>query len=355
MRILELPKGATARQWGLVHGETFREEIAEIGAIRLGLTARVGGFASEAEILELARGHMPVLESFDRDLYDEVVGIAQGAGVSEALVVVANHYTDLRDLGPSMTAEIEDDCTAVLSKTPEGLILGQTWDIHASASPYTLMIHKPADERAPEAWLFSITGCVGMTGLNAAGVAVTINNLKSYDACVGVLWPALVRRMLCETSAKGALDVLMSAPIGSGHHYVMADPHQCFAVETSGKLRRVIFDDPEGTLIHTNHCLDPVVGACSAVAPTSTTYERFEHMTQDVGARPVEGFDDMWARLATHEGYPRSICTHLNTPSNPHAVATCGGTVYDMAGRRLRAAAGCMVDNPNQIFTLDPL
>ena len=84
MRNLELPPGASFRQWCQIHGESFKKEIAEISQIRLGLTTRVGEFDSEATVLDLARQHMPVLERFDRDLYEEVVGIAEGAGIDEA-------------------------------------------------------------------------------------------------------------------------------------------------------------------------------------------------------------------------------------------------------------------------------
>ncbi len=357
MRILDLPAGATPRQWGRLHGESFRNEIKEIGAIRLDLCARVGGFAGEGEVLALARAHMPTLEAFDADLHAELVGIAEGAGVDEGLIVVVNHYTDLRDLGPAFTGSRGGDvggCTAALARTPQGAFLGQTWDMHGSATPFVIGLNVPASQGAPAALMLSITGCVGMAGLNGAGVGVTINNLRSFDAAIGVVWPALVRRLLRERSARVAFDLLMDSPIASGHHYLIADPDEGFGVETSGQLRRVVFDDPNGTFVHTNHCLDPEVEACSAVAPGSTTFERYDLMTASIRERPVEGFEDLWARFASHEGYPRSVCTHMSSPEKPHATDTCGAAVFDLAGRRIRAAAGCIVQNPSALFQLTP-
>ncbi len=35
-----------------------------------------------------------------------------------------------------------------------------------------------------------------MAGVNSSGVGVTINNLSSTDARIGVIWPALVRKAL---------------------------------------------------------------------------------------------------------------------------------------------------------------
>lgn len=265
-------------------------------------------------------------------------------------ILVNNHYTDLRDLGPAMDPTPKDDCTVALASTPEGRVLVQTWDTHATATPYVLMIHVPESERGPASWVFSIAGCLGMSGLNTAGLGVAINNLKSRDARIGLVWPALVRRLLLEREARPALDVLMSSPLGSGHHYVIANDRESFSVETSGQLKEIIFDDPQGTLIHTNHCLSGEVGACSAVAPTSTTFERYDRMEASLRDQPPQGVMDLWSRFANHDGYPRSICTHLATEDNPHGVSTCGASLMDLSQRRIWAVTGCMVEHPLMRF-----
>ncbi|MEZ4609969.1 MAG: hypothetical protein R2838_06930 [Caldilineaceae bacterium] len=42
---------------------------------------------------------------------------------------------------------------------------------------------------------FTITGCVGMIGMNEHGVAVGINNLLGRDGRPGVHWPFVVRHV----------------------------------------------------------------------------------------------------------------------------------------------------------------
>ncbi len=349
-RRLELPKGASPRRWGQIHGESFAQEIKEVTAIRLGLCVRVGGFDGPKPVLELAKKHLKVLEDFDKDLHEELMGIAEGSGVDAPSILVNNHYTDLRDLGPAMDPTPKDDCTVALAHTKEGRVLVQTWDTHASATPYVMMLRVPESERGPASWVFSIVGCLGMSGLNTAGVAVAINNLKSKDARIGLVWPALVRRMLLERQAKGAFDILMDSPLGSGHHYVIADTKEAFAVETSGHLKEVIFTGSEGTLVHTNHCLSDEVGACSAVAPTSTPSERYDRMEASLRDAPPVDIPDLWSRFASHEGYPRSICTHLATEDNPHGVSTCGASVMAVHSKQIWAVTGCMVENPLEEF-----
>jgi isopenicillin-N N-acyltransferase-like protein len=351
VRTLRLPKNAPPRERGRAHGETFRREIHEIASIRTELAIAQGRLPNEASVLAIAALHLPVLAAFDEALSEELIGIAEGADLDPARIVVVNHYTDLKDLGPEAleAREGDEDCSAIAAKAQHAL-LGQTWDMHGSAAPYVAMIHVPEFEARPEAWMLSIVGCLGMTGMNASGVGVCINNLKSHDARVGVVWPALVRRMLAEREAEAALHVLMTAPMSSGHHYLIASAERAYGVETSGRLKEIVWQSEwsDGDrYVHTNHCLGSSIEKVSWVSPTSTTRERYEHLVESA---PIEDARDLWARLGSHDGYPRSVCTHLATEKDPHGMLTCGAILMDLSERRLWAAAGCIHGvEPNEL------
>ena len=276
MHILEYPAGKTAREWGQIHGETFRQDIHEISSIRTDLTVNVGGFKDTAQVFEIAHAHLPVLQRFDANLHAELLGISEGSGVAPEKIIVLNHYTDLRDMGPhgGKSAPPEDDCSAVLLRAPVTALLAQTWDMHGSAEPYVMMLHIPKDGPHPEAWLLSITGCLGMTGMNSMGLAVTINNLHSVDARIGVVWPALVRRILQQEEPESARDIILTAPLGSGHHYVVATGRHGFALETSGRRRKVVYDSNNAWYIHTNHCIDEELHALNPIPEGSSTLKR---------------------------------------------------------------------------------
>lgn len=350
MRVLELPAGATPRVWGQIHGESFRGEIRSLSAIRTFLCTRIGGFADRAAVLEAAQAHLPVLARYHAGLHDELCGIAEGAGISAAEIVVANHYTDLRDLSPDRSTWTpapeagEGGCSVLWSETPTGRILAQTWDMHATAIPYVMMLHVPALGGGPEAWLLTLTGCLGLAGMNSAGVALGINNLYSNDATVGAVWPAVVRRALHHTSAAAARAHIVGAPIGSGHHYLVADRTDAFAIETSGVLRKTIFastaDAPGPSYCHTNHCLDAEVAAVSSISPTSTTRERYAWLTASLAARPIEDLDDVWTRMGSQDGWPKSVSTNMSTPENPHGTATCGAIAMNLDTAAVWAQAG---------------
>lgn len=342
MRILDLRECKSAFERGRVHGEQYAGEIASLVDIRLYLACRISGF-SEEPLLALAEEHLPVLREFDEDLYQELLGIAEGSGLSTGKIVVLNQYTDIRDLSPDTDlageADFDGGCTILWSACDGKPVFAQTWDMHATAMPYMMMMRVP-DASGGDAWLLTLTGCLGMAGQNSKGLAIGINNLTSTDAKIGVVWSAIVRRALRESSASAAKDMLLSCKMGSGHHYLVADPREVFSVETSGTKKKLIFSGQESSFVHSNHCLDGEIASCSRVPPMSTTYDRHNAMEESIANTPIVDVRDAWKRLGSHEGYPRSICTNMSTPENPHAAATCAGIAIDITSKEILVVAG---------------
>ena len=355
MRQLELPAGKSPREWGRIHGESFRGEVVALSQIRIYLCTKVGGFRGAPEVLAAAAAHLPVLERYDPGLYEELDGIAEGAKLSPAEIVVANHYTDLRDLDPDparwQPAPRRDDpsggaaasggaaggagslggdgCSAIFAESPTGRLLGQTWDMHATAIPYVMVLRIPEAADRPAATVLSVTGCLGMAGMNAARVGIAINNLYSTDATLGVVWPAMVRRALQQRTAQAAREVITTSPIGSGHHYLVADRHDAFAIEASGTRRKQVFSGGR-VYCHTNHCLDGDVAARSKVPAASTTYDRMRWLEADLARADLADLADLWRRLGSEDGWPRSVCTNMSTPESPHGAATCGAIAMNL-------------------------
>ncbi len=350
MRSLDLRSCTNGRERGQLHGSSFAGEIASLARIRVYLASRISGFTPEA-LLRVANTHLPILREFDVELYEELLGLAEGSGCSPAQLVVLNQYTDIRDLSPerwgekdtvdafSGEADYDGGCTMLWSRTPSGPVLAQTWDMHASSMPYLMMLRVP-DAAGGDAWLLSLTGCLGMAGLNAKGLALGINNLTSTDAQPGVVWSAIVRRALREAEPSAAADMLLTARVGSGHHYLVCNADSVVSMETSGHKRKIIFGGETDRFVHSNHCLDSEIAACNRIPRNSTTEDRQDAMRASLDAQPITSLRDAWKRLGSHEGYPRSICTNMSTPEAPHAAATCAGIAIDPTTRTMLAVAG---------------
>ena len=352
--MLELT-GTDPKRWGEQHGESFKDDIRTIYDIRLALTLGRTDLGSKDNVLALARHHLPVLQRFDQALFDELCGIARGAGLAPEQIVVVNHYTDLRDLTRKDLARLEGaapsdpgGCSALFLQQGKDRILAQTWDMHGSAEPYALLIKVPSLPPTPKTnpagipklgstLLFSITGCLGMTGMTSWGTALTINNLNSVDATVGVVWPAVVRRALREPNAKAMRDLVMAAPIGSGRHYILADDVDVFGIETSGTKKKIIRDGGRGPYFHTNHCVDDeMIGTCK-ILPGSTTLQRYATLGELVKKKLPDDLQSVFNALE-----PVGLKQNL---TNPHDVATCGALAMDLTLRNAMACVG--IPGPN--------
>ncbi len=344
--ILEF-SGESPREWGREHGETLRDRISELYQIRLNLTLQKSDFGDEATTLQIASMHIPILTSFDEDLCSEMCGIAEGSGLSLEKIILVNHYTDLRDLSKGIVDDGLDPggCSALFTQGKRGPILAQTWDMHGSATDHVCFLKIPECEANPSGptWMFSISGCVGMTGLNRHGLGMTINNLISTDAQLGIVWPVLVRRALKESNAKSARDLIMHAPIGSGHHYIVADENEVYGVETSGLKRKVIQQGTQEIHLHTNHALSRDIKDVSRVSTTSTTHSRYATLCalrdrEALGESPRAVYDNF------------AEVSMVRPEDNADAVATCGAWVMDLKKKRVLACKGLPAEEDPLVF-----
>ena len=225
--------------------------------------------------------------------------------------------------------------------------------MHATAEPYVAVLEVNVPDGIPTI-VFTVTGCLGMMGLNAEGVAVCINNLTPTDGRVGLLWPALVRQLLGYRTAAEAQAHLMNAELGSGHNYFIADEQNAWNVETTGLKKVVTTHNPDGSYWHTNHYLEPELQKLEApLYPTSTTLERYDRLCRLMDENRDWSVSEIKKILGSHEGYPRSICSHLKGDGDPSASKTCGAVVCDLRNRELHAAPGCVHEAPYTVYSFE--
>ncbi len=265
---------------GRAHGAAYAEEIRGYTRDRVALVATglwSGGPLSESDVLDIAESMLAAHEAFDEGLHAEMLAMADAAGITPAEAVVVGGFTDFVDtvravVGGDMPLQvIEDDCTAVIvpdERAGGAGLLGQTWDMHDTATDHVLLLRLRPDD-APPALVFTTTGCLGQLGMNAEGVCVGINNLTGLDGTRGVAWTSVVRAMLQSSTADEALHTLLGADLAGAHNYLIFDRYGVgYNVEGLPSIRPVTKLEGE-PLVHTNHVLDP--GAQRAEAPKDPT------------------------------------------------------------------------------------
>jgi isopenicillin-N N-acyltransferase-like protein len=152
------------------------------------------------------------------------------------------------------------------------------------------------------------------------------------DARIGIIWPALVRKVLLQNSAADGRDVVMGAPLGSGHHYTIADEKDFFGVETSGTKKKLTQVGAHQVHFHTNHCLDEEMAQTHTIRPGSTTFERFQELEQIVETGVPQSGQELF------ESFGRVAIAA--DPANPKQTATCGAFVMEIAQKRIFACKG---------------
>ena len=329
---------------GHVHGATYADEIQAYTTERVELVMSglwSGLPLSRREVLEVAESCLPAHERQSASLYEEMAAMASGAGITMAEAVVVGGFTDFVDtvraeMGGDHPGEVvEDDCTAFIVPDDQAGgagLFGQTWDMHASATDYVILLRTRPDD-GPRALVFTTTGCLGQIGMNELGVCVGINNLTSADGRTGVTWPTVVRQALLSESAAEARDVILSADLAGGHNYMVFDAEgNGFNIEAMPTVRPVT-PLRSNALVHTNHTTTAATDAVQGERPAEHRENSRRRMVtaMDHLDRHDLTFEDLMG-LTQHE-----VC-QVSEP--PYHVETSGATVMRPKAREFWAVWG---------------
>ncbi len=343
--LIKYEQEKTPKSWGQKHGESFRNAIGELASLRRDLMLSKNSNLKNF-IPSLAQEQMDSSRKYCPSLFEEMEGIAEGAQLSLEDIVILNNYTDFRDIEMP-----EEACSTVGFHSENGHISGQTWDMHQSAKSYICLIQYPlsqTNEHQHQAMVFSLVGCLGMMGITTQKTFVGVNNINTQNAQAALIWPFLVRKLLENTNVDQMQKTLKSAPVTSGHNYLIADKKIGEHWEVTPSLCQKVSDDRKGAAFHTNHCLNQKVQKEeNKNSISATTYTRYQ-ILQDKASQ-LKTKSDLITLLKSHENYPKSICTHYNTGGKDPST-TCGGGVFNHQEATLHLWRGCSIEDKNYAF-----
>ncbi len=334
--------GGSPLEWGRMHGEQFRSGIKELAQIRRELMlAKSPRLTSKLE--ELAQQQWSASETYCSPLMEEVQGIVDGSNLTRLDLVILNNYTDFRDLQLP-----EEGCSTVHVQSDQQSLSGQTWDMHKTAKDYLCLIHVPETDFAPEMLSLSLVGCLGLMGVNTHNLLIGVNNINTTNARAGILWPLYVRRLLQENSVAEARPFLESAPVTSGHNYIVSDKNQGEHWEVTPNIsERVghVAVGSSGFCFHTNHCLGEKVQLLEDQSSRSSTTEVRWQLLEKLVPK-VKNMEDMYKLFTSHEGYPKALCSHYESGAQDPSF-TCGGGISDLRAGSGRFWRGCPTEDKN--------
>ncbi len=223
-----------------------------VGSDSSRLDAQKNPGLDDESIKELSKPQWQATVDFDTDLAEELMGISQGANLPPVDLIVLNNYTDFRDI------HVADQGCSTIYVNRQDPIAGQTWDMHGTAKNYVCCLEIAAEETSDRQVLFSLVGCLGLMGYNGCGLMVGVNNVNTDGARPGVIWPALVRGLVHQTSLDAMVKMLTAADVTSGHSYLLGSTDRGEFWEVMPDLAErvsTITRSEAGHVFHTNHCL----------------------------------------------------------------------------------------------------
>ncbi|MBO6638527.1 MAG: hypothetical protein JJ920_15270 [Roseitalea sp.] len=263
---LTLPKlrvCGNAREMGIQYGTHFRPMIRQfIDARMTAVAAYLDGIGTGAVDRLIAAGAecLDRTSVFDPQGVDEHHGIARGAQVDPVRLFTAANMTDVRDiiaLPDAPPPAGDEGCTTAL--LPGDMcaggtsLFGQTWDLNGPDMDFVIALHRmPTD--GLETWTATCAGCQTLMGMNAAGIAVGTNNLKTRFSRIGVPYLSVLHKALAQASRQAASAVLQSAPVAGAHSYWVGTQQGGIEWERT-PVSAFERDTADGPVARTNHCL----------------------------------------------------------------------------------------------------
>lgn len=303
---------ARGRTYGAAAADRVRKSLAHYGA-----QLSAGGLESTA-VRRLALDFLPRIEAFRPALVPEMRGIAEGANVELADIVLVNCRTEVLQLAKRAARPAEPDgCTGVIilpQASADGMLLhAQNWDWkeECAATGVVLRIHR---DDGPDVLTFVEAGGLARCGLNAAGIAITANYLESdrdYRQ-EGVPLSLLRRAALEESQVALAFRTLHATPKSASNNLMLSQADG-FAVDIECAPDESFCIHPErGMIVHANHFQSPAALARlrdTGLANTPDSIYRDQRVRAALLARDQRvTMEDVRAALFDDWQSPWSVC-----------------------------------------------
>ncbi|KAL4963159.1 acyl-coenzyme A:6-aminopenicillanic acid acyl-transferase-domain-containing protein [Aspergillus stella-maris] len=276
--------------------------------------------------------------------YEEIEGIAEGAGVDIIDVLAINIRTevafglfDKRSRRP-MAIDTVDGCTTLGWKTPSGAtFLAQNWDWKSKQKPNLIILRvNPKgvpDMDLPRFQMITEAGIIGKIGFNEYGVGTLLNGIREMGIAPEKMPIHFALRTILESKSKAeALEKIKSIGLAGSSHILLGDETGPTGLECTSIGFQELQPDNLGRVVHANNLIlqhDGVFEPTWLEDSPKRTARLTELATKEVGEKA--GFETLLELFKDEQGFPASINRHQtgNNDSN-----TLFNVVYNLSERK---------------------
>jgi len=352
---------------GYQHGKALKDGIHRFYKRLMKCTQSEAALRlTEADLLAFTGKHGPYARQYAPDIYEEMEGIAEGAELAFEKVLFINCFDELGSVRfPELAAKLTGQpvpppvlplqgCTSFAAfgeATVNGKVyIGQGYDSGTRYyEPVVFRIEAWGDE--PEQLIFSHAGVLGVSGLNAAGLAIVENTLRPSDQQPGAPYPVVVRKALQQTILSDFVGAIITAPRAHGQNYVIGTPYAAVNIETSATKYDLKYLQ-DGIFGHANHYESPQLQHLDMepeMLPDTLIRSGRMHqlLKAKFGKLDLEALKEV---MRDHANYPNSICRHEDNRGG--VLSTLSALIYRPEDRLMLATYGTPCTSPFQEFTI---
>ncbi len=339
------------RQVGRAIGEQARSHIQ---AMLADLQGDLPAGVTWEDLLSASRDY----EAFGRSTYpqyvEELEGIAEGAGApfDQIWLAMCEELWE-QEAWRAGAQGLRRGCTDMAARgsaTSDGhTLLAHTNDLSADDES-TLVILKIQVGNEPEIIAISVGGVGISAGFNAAGIALSGNQVDCNDLRPGVPRLLMVRAILAARRLGEAMRVCLLPQRASNYNNVIADAHgEVYSMEGSATDCEPIYIEGD-ILAHANHYVSSPMRRFeadrSAIADSVIRHNRaIRLLRENHGRLSPELFKRL---LADHANYPASICRHGED------TTTAFSMILDLTELRAWIGRGRPCETTFETLRLDP-
>ncbi len=346
-RYREIEVTGSPLEMGRQTGEAAREEIAGFCELALDRLREMLDVSSEQAHAH-AEHCLPYAEQYSADSVAELRGIAEAADIpfwKIMLLQIRNQFTPDADAG----------CTSLSlpATSTRGPIVAQNWDNDPALDPFTIVLtRRPVGKPA----LMTVTqaGLISYVGFNDAGIGACLNSLPAPSRTTGVPHYFTLRELYETTSLEAAVQAIRRAERAIPANIMLMTPEGPADLEVTLETVQVLRPVETGWITHTNHCLHPELCAYNEQFPeligSHPRKARIDYLLQAYGDEI--SVDDIKAALTDHEGYPRSLCRHVNADADTGYWQTVFSVIIEPEQRRMQVSRGTPCSAGYELYQL---
>lgn len=293
---------------------------------------------------ERSKNYVKFISDYDKDLMDEIKGVADGAGLDLTDILALNARSEVIMMTGS--AVPSDGCTSV-SATPEATkngdtILAQNWDWKAEQIA-SILVLKIKQNNKPAITMVTEGGIIGKVGFNDAGIGVCLNALGTKGNPNGLPLHIVLRGILNSRKISDVIENINRVPNACAANYMIASKcGEALDLEKTPTDFDVLYSI-DGVLAHTNHFLTERIRPVDmSRLMAHDTFLRCgvasKFMHRNIGKLDE---DLVKVLLRDHKDYPDSICRH-NDPIDDagHRMCTVFSLIMNMTKGEMLLAKG---------------